>query len=408
MSVVDVVIISCGVPRRSMGWYHATQLLDGRCPSARLTDIVESYLLGPGADSPSGQAFAEWKHSTASGVRFHQCVGDLPALEPGRSRLALVSGRTVDNPSAVRSAIKAGCTHVYLEKPGAASVEELQSVADFAKANGVPVWMGYNKNVSGYIAKARAFACHAGDEVSSISLVHHNCFKPEELDECFERCNEGIVKNMCCHELALLASFFGVSVETVASIDADRAGTRRETRGEFTDYRCFHAEITTKAGNQFALKVDRCGAENYGAAEVKLKNGFLFRSKMMNEAMCEAAAAAEAKYPGLLAYFYQQDVDYAALKELCAQHAATGAPGHPDRVPTIDAAIAALKLAELLHSSLERLWAQWQEDADIPKACQPDGGRSFTHGLQKRDFDPGEDEDYEPALKKAKGACLGA
>jgi len=51
-------------------------------------------------------------------------------------------------------------------------------------------------------------------------------------------------------------------------------------------------------------------------------------------------------------YFYQQDPDYAALKELCAAHAAGGLPGTPKAVPTIEVAVEALKLAELFERAL--------------------------------------------------------
>lgn len=62
--------------------------------------------------------------------------------------IALISGRTADNPALLKAVIEAGCTHVYLEKPGAPSVPELQEMKEYAKSKGVPVYMGYNKNVS--------------------------------------------------------------------------------------------------------------------------------------------------------------------------------------------------------------------------------------------------------------------
>ena len=55
-----------------MGWYHGKQMLEGMCPSAKLTTIVEPYFLGPGADSPPGKTFNAWademsaKHGTSA------------------------------------------------------------------------------------------------------------------------------------------------------------------------------------------------------------------------------------------------------------------------------------------------------------------------------------------------------
>ena len=44
----EVVLVGCGVPLRGMGWYHSTQLLKGKCPSAKLSYVVEPWFLGPG------------------------------------------------------------------------------------------------------------------------------------------------------------------------------------------------------------------------------------------------------------------------------------------------------------------------------------------------------------------------
>ena len=56
--------------------------------------------------------------------------------------------------------IEAGATHVFLEKPGAPSVKELQEMRAYAASKGVPVYMGYNKNVRAAGA-APADACRA-------------------------------------------------------------------------------------------------------------------------------------------------------------------------------------------------------------------------------------------------------
>ena len=50
----DVALVGCGMPGRGMGWYHAKQILDGEVPSAKLTDVVEPWFLGGGADGPGG------------------------------------------------------------------------------------------------------------------------------------------------------------------------------------------------------------------------------------------------------------------------------------------------------------------------------------------------------------------
>jgi hypothetical protein len=44
----EVVLVGCGAPKRGMGWYHAVQMMKGKCPSARLCYIVEPWFLGAG------------------------------------------------------------------------------------------------------------------------------------------------------------------------------------------------------------------------------------------------------------------------------------------------------------------------------------------------------------------------
>ena len=107
--------------------------------------------------------------------------------------IALISGRTADNPRLLKEVIAAGCTHVYLEKPGAPSVPELEEMIKYAKEKGVPVYMGYNKNVTPYVLKALEYQKKNGGDTT---FVHNNAYKEDELPECFERNAEGMLKNM--------------------------------------------------------------------------------------------------------------------------------------------------------------------------------------------------------------------
>ena len=70
-------------------------------------------------------------------------MSDLP--EPAQPRVALISGRTADNPRLLSECIEAGCKCIYLEKPGAPTVAELQGMKDVAEEAGIEVLMGYNK-----------------------------------------------------------------------------------------------------------------------------------------------------------------------------------------------------------------------------------------------------------------------
>ncbi|GMI27157.1 hypothetical protein TeGR_g15099, partial [Tetraparma gracilis] len=228
-SSVETVLIGCGAPLSGMGWWHALQLLDGKVPSANLKHVVEPFMLGAGKASPGGVKFAEFAADPrCEGVSFTRDLGSLP--KPAGPRLALISGRTGDNPRLLSEAIAAGCTTVYLEKPGAPSVPELEAMAEEARGKGVRVLMGYNKNVAKYVRKVRDFAATA-PAGSTVTFVSNNAYEnsPESLGECFERNAEGMLKNMAIHELALLVSFYDVTVDTIKSVEADRGYSSVQT-----------------------------------------------------------------------------------------------------------------------------------------------------------------------------------
>jgi hypothetical protein len=63
-----------------------------------------------GASGPGGPEFKEFaeKATADHGVQFLSSVADLPAVAEGKKRLALVSGRTADNPKLLGDCIEVG------------------------------------------------------------------------------------------------------------------------------------------------------------------------------------------------------------------------------------------------------------------------------------------------------------
>jgi len=51
-------------------------MIDGRVPSAKLTDVVEPFFLGDGADTDAGKEFAAWA-ATVPDVKFHKSVEEM-------------------------------------------------------------------------------------------------------------------------------------------------------------------------------------------------------------------------------------------------------------------------------------------------------------------------------------------
>mmetsp|Transcript_2432 Transcript_2432/g.7466 ORF Transcript_2432/g.7466 Transcript_2432/m.7466 type:complete len:388 (-) Transcript_2432:56-1219(-) len=365
-TTTPVALVGCGMPGRGMGWYHAKQILDGDVPSAKLTDIVEPWFLGGGADGPGGAEFAAFKAEVEpTGVRFHSSIADMP--KPDGKMMAMVCTRTADMPGYVDDLVAHGVSHVFLEKPGAPTVEELGRMKDDAAAKGATIWMGFNKNVTKYVTKGReALAKVPGGD---FTLVHHNAYKADELAECFERNAEGMLKNMAIHELALLVTFFGVNADTLGGVVADAAYSSCETRTgpssgkEFTDFSRIGFTVTTTDGANVSVYADRCGLELPDGAMADggmmyssvSKLGIVQSRDIMPDAELEATVAARsAANPDWMPYFHLQHDDYITLKERCCAHVAAGSSGDPEGIATIQIGYDTLKLAETLKPMLEK------------------------------------------------------
>ncbi|KAL7543882.1 hypothetical protein ACHAXR_013285 [Thalassiosira sp. AJA248-18] len=350
----EVILVGCGAPLRGMGWYHAVQMLGGECPSAKLCHIVEPWFLGAGASAgPGGPEFTTFKEKTADehGVQFHKSMADVPAVADGVKRLALISGRTCDNPRLLGESIAAGCTVIYLEKPGAPTVAELKAMKQQAADANVSICMGYNKNVCKYVRKAREFA--ASSDGSHVTFVSNNTYENNaaSLGECFERNAEGMLKNMAIHELALLASFYDVSVDNIDSVVVDKEFSSLQTlKGpsgkDFTDFDKAKFTIKTKNGKSVSVQADRCGGDVSYAMVTDTSGKELFRHSMPDEEDEANVSVLEAKYPGAMPYFFSQDPDYTTVKERVAKLCASGEEAKD--IATIDIAIAALEVGEYL------------------------------------------------------------
>lgn len=318
--------------------------------------IVEPWFLGAGSDSPAGQDFKTWQDETESryGTTFAVSLDDLPP--PDAPRLALISGRTADNPRLLTESIAHGAKCIYLEKPGAPTVTELEQMKNEADAAGVEVLMGYNKNVCKYVRKTREFAATVPD--SHVTFVSNNAYEntPESLGECFERNAEGMLKNMAIHELALLVSFYDVSVDNIAEVTADKEFSSMQTlKGPsgkaFTDFDKIKFTIKTKTGKEVSVQADRCGGTDSFAFVTDGKGEEVFRYYMPDEEDKMHVQQLQAKYPTAMPYFFTQDPDYITVKERVAKHTVDGNPA--EGVANIGVAVETLKVAEYLTPLLQ-------------------------------------------------------
>jgi len=354
-SKAEVVLVGCGAPNRGMGWYHGLQLVEDQCPSATLSFVVEPWFMGAGGDGPGGDDFKkcqeEWE--TKYGVKFCTSLSELPP--PAAPRLALISGRTADNPRLLTESIANGAKCIYLEKPGAPTVKELEQMRDEAKSAGVDVLMGYNKNVCKYIRETREFASKTPGSV--VTFVSNNAYEntPASLGECFERNAEGMLKNMAIHELALLVSFYDVSVDNIESVTADKEYSSLQTLTgpsgkEFTDFDKIKFTVKTKNGNEVTVAADRCGGTD-SYATVTDKGEEVFRYYMPDEEDRAMVNELTAKYPDAMPYFFTQHPDYITVKERVSKHTVDGSEA--EGIATLDVAVATLSVAEYLTPILQ-------------------------------------------------------
>ena len=361
-TVVSVVLIGCGCPLRSMGWYHAEQLLAGRCPSARLVAIVEPFYMTQSSTVQGYAEFHSWRQQKESqdGIQFYSKVSDLIPTSSGEIRMGIISARTADNPALFKDCIQSqnGNFHtIILEKPGAPTVAELICMRDMASDAGIRVYMGFNKNVSSYVERTRNYADTAAagtHQKLDITFYHNNAYKKEELPECFERNNEGILKNMAIHELAILVTFYDVTVETITAVTTDKMNTNCLTlKGPnsgaiYTDFEKIKFKITTSAGVEINVAADRCGGdESIGIISDGTTGNELVRFVMPDSETISNIPSLEELFPGAMPYFLTQDPDYCTLKERVAKCCIEGTT-IPCGVATIDTAIASLQLAEYL------------------------------------------------------------
>jgi len=375
MSAVRTIVVGCGEPKKSMGWFHLQQLAVN--PKAELLAVVEPWFLGGGAGSRGAAEFEAMRAELARthpGCKFAASVAEVAVPSDGSPVLALVAGRTCDAPSIFDALCAKGVTHIYLEKPGADSAARLEAMRQKAKEHGVAVLVGYNKNVAQYMSEALA-ALAARDWMAQpaplVTLEHCNAFKPgpELVEFLGGPGGEGMLHNMACHELALAATLFGVSVERVASVSLQPelceivyldGGGADWSRVAFTlklhpsDTAPVHPSVGV-APTRLRFVLDRCGG-NFSRVHLEAPGAEAQVFRLPSAEHQAVVEEQEERDPEMRPYFFQQAPDYLALKAAFLEHIAAGRPGTPPGVVDLDGALAALRLADMLRPALLECW----------------------------------------------------
>jgi hypothetical protein len=156
---------------------------------------------------------------------------------------------------------------------------------------------------------------------------------------------------MMIHELVVLISYFGLSLDAVDTVVQDKAYTTIETRKGFTDFSKVGFTLKLKSGKEIKVWGDRAGGE-YGEAIVTNGGKELFKAVRPDEDNKASAAKLEEACPGCMPYFYLQDGEYLLLKQTFVDHILQKKQGDPVGVASITTAIEGLRLCEFLTEKL--------------------------------------------------------
>jgi len=371
---VEVVVVCCGAPKLSMGWFHLTQLL-AQPDSITVSAVVEPFFLGPGRGKPGAAEFDELVRTNPE-VKFCASIAEVPVTTgaDGAPRLFLIAGRTCDALKLFMQALDAGATHIYIEKPGGESATQLCEMRDAAAARNVAVVVGYNKNVAQYASSAMG-ALKERSPLPRVTLEHCNDFEAGEPLLSFMRGpgGEGMLHNMCCHELALACTLFGVRAERLTAVVLDPSASELIELGEGrSDWRRVKFTLRlapapadappppsgTVRVDELTFSADRCGGNFSRITLADVETAEVVGEYRLPSAEHEAwMLKAQQADPDIRPYFLQQAPDYEALKSAFISHIAAKKPGIPEGVVGLQGAIDALTLADLLVPTIKECWA---------------------------------------------------
>ena len=157
-------------------------------------------------------------------------------------------------------------------------------------------------------------------------------------------------------ELALLVTFFDITVDTIDKFEVDtrqtvtekltlwQPGTSMPDPTYISDFSRVSFKVTTKKGRSVTVIGDRCGG-NISSASVEDSSGIEAETfEFPNEDDLKRVDKQCAADPEMMPYFFVQNDDYLELKNRVVNSTLNGTEA--DGVATIKIGIEALKLAE--------------------------------------------------------------
>jgi len=337
---LDVVVVGCGLPKRGVGWFHLIQLLD--LPNVNVRAVVEN-------NRPKG--FDNLVQSLqARGV---VCVASLADLDRFTKRtLCFISDRSNNrNLILFRTCLEMGASAIYLEKPGAPTVKQLEDMKTLAERRGVAVYIGYNKNFSSYVQNAVKLSRQVDD--SHVFWCHSDPYTEYNLPAVFAHNPEGLMKSMAIDELAILVTYFNVCVDNIFrfTVNTKEKMTKRVTVRKpgsptisMTDFSRAAFKIRTNDDVSVSVMADRCGG-NFSFAVVKDGSGKEVQKFEYPHALAAKKLEKQMKAdPEMLPYFFGNSNDFLELKIRVVESVLK--EKESEGVATIDTGIETMRLAE--------------------------------------------------------------
>jgi len=257
---IDVIIVGCGP--KSVGWFHLMQFLDMQNVCVRA--VVEPFYLDEKKCPYPPKSFVDLVIMLDDmGVKCVTHLGQLKQFQ--QPTLCVIAGRTCDNPEFFREAISRGASHIYLETPGASTLDQLRDMQALATTRAVEVYMGYQRLCAPYISKAMSLSRSVPR--SHVFFCHNETYTKEELGAVFDRRPEGMIHSMAAQELAILVTQLGVKVDEIEGLKvntncifSERQTVRTDDENQQrTDYSRVAFKITTKNRRSTSVMADRCG-----------------------------------------------------------------------------------------------------------------------------------------------------
>lgn len=265
----NFAVVGCGEAGKAAGWFHGYQLVAGGVEGARLSDVVEPFLLSEeGRATPAGAAFQELVGRWAgTAVDFHreivedelfanayEALGGELGVFPS-PKVALVAASPVEAPSLAEASLRAGATHLLLEPPGAATAAGLRELAAVCEAKDAPLYVAFDLLRAEHVAGARAvdgdvvLVGRGGDGDDDAALAAAFAARPE-----------GLLVSGMTQELDACARGWGLRRAAVKAVEVHAAGCDLRTLDGLTDFVAVDFTLVGADGGRVRVAFDRRAA----------------------------------------------------------------------------------------------------------------------------------------------------